>query len=1024
MAFVYAAHDLRYNRPVAIKVLKPAIAESVGADRFLREIEIEGRLQHPHVLPLLDSGVADGLLFYVMPHVEGESLRQRMRRELQLPVDEVLRIAGEVADALDYAHAQGVVHRDIKPENILLAGDHAFLADFGIARAAQAAGGEWRSPTGTAVWRTETGMAVGTLGYMSPEQATAAPQLDGRSDQYSLACVVYEMLAGNGETPFAGASLQVVVAKMISLPAPSIRVVRETVPGLMDAALQRALAKAPADRFRACAEFVAALGRRPSLVDRVRDVARTRAAAGLLLAGMGLAAVLLIMNGGGQGTAGLRADTTQYAIFPFAYEAGAEAQPGETQRLHDAFMRWDGLTVVDRLRLGEALGQGGAPRTQDRAAEVARNLGAGRYVRVSVSPLGAESLRVSAALYDVSARGPPLADLALRLPSHLTTADSTFRSLADQLLFRGHPPEGTPGATTTRSLPAAQAFGDGMDALSTWDLIRADSAFSAAARFDPQYTHAHLWMALVRFWDGAAPTRWHFAAEQAALGTERLSLMDRLMANAVVAQVRGDKAQACDLWRQATQREPNRYVGWIGWAQCQLRDSAVVPDPRSPSRWSFRSSYHRLLVAYERAFELHPAILGAYQAPATSGSLEALLFTRGNAWRVGKALPPDTTDFRADPSWEGDTLAFVPYPLHALTSQQYTTSPAALDEAVRQQRIRFRRFAQIWTAAFPANAGALEALATSLAMLGDAAAIDTLRRAVHAAQDPVERLRLTGVEVWLNVAFGLPSDQRRLQRARTLADSLLRRHPPGGSADPGLLAGLAALTGKADLAADYLRQPTVGETMHVPPPLRPTAQVLLIYAAFGGPADSLDTLERDLLAALPRLTEGPDREAAVNGWLVRAATLAFPRHRFASLRDLAGRDNPLLEFEVPWADHDTASASRQLHEREKSRPSPEHMTLDGLCQEAEVLAALGDPRGAVQRLGPTLAVLPRKAPRELANPVRAASLMRALALRARLHAQLGDHAGGARWAAAVVTLWSDADAFLQPTVRELRRLAN
>jgi tetratricopeptide (TPR) repeat protein len=812
------------------------------------------------------------------------------------------------------------------------------------------------------------------------------------------------------------------VAKMVSLPAPSIRVVRETVPGLMDAALQRALAKAPADRFRACGEFAAALGRRPTLGDRVRDLARTRAAAGLLLVGVGLVAVLLMVNGGGRGTAGLRADTTQLVIFPFAYEAGAEAQPGETQRLHDAFMRWDGLTVVDRLRLDEALGQGGAPRTQDRAAEVARNLGAGRYVRVSVSPLGAESLRVSAALYDVSARDP-LADLARRLPSHLTTADPGFRSLADQLLFRGAPPEGTPGATTTRSLPAAQAFGDGMDALSTWDVIRADSAFGAAARFDPQYTQAHLWMALVRFLDGAATTRWHFAAEQAALGAERLSPLERLMAAAVVAQVRGDKAQACEHWRQATQREPNRYVGWIGWAQCQLRDSAVVPDPRSPSGWSFRSSYHRLLVAYERAFELHPAIFGAYQAQA-SGSLEALLFTRGNAWRVGKALPPDTTSFRADPSWEGDTVAFVPYPSQALTSQQYTTSPAALDEAVRQQRIRFRRFAQIWTAAFPTNAGALEALATSLAMLGDAAAIDTLRRAVRAAQDPGERLRLTGVEVWMNVAFGLPSDQSRLQRARALADSLLRRHPPGGSADPGLLAGLAALTGKADLAADYLRQPTVGEAMHVPPPLRPAAQVLLIYAAFGGPVDSLEALERDFLASLPRVTERPDREAAVDRWLVRAATLAFPRHEFASLRDLADRDNPLLAFEIPWADHDTASASRQLHEREKSRVAPEHMTLDGLCQEAEVLAALGDPRGAVQRLAPTLAVLPRKAPRELANAVRAASLMRALALRAGLQAQLGDHAGAARWAAAVVTLWSDADAFLQPTVRELRRLAD
>src|SRR5512143_320529 len=187
MATVYLAEHLRHHRQVAIKVLKPELAASLGADRFLREIETAAQLTHPHILPLLDSGAAAGTLFYVMPFVEGESLRDRLTRERQLPLEDALQIAREVADALGYAHGHGVIHRDIKPENILLESSHAVVADFGIARAVDQAGGEKL---------TETGIALGTPAYMSPEQATGSRDLDGRSDLYSLGCVLYGMLAG------------------------------------------------------------------------------------------------------------------------------------------------------------------------------------------------------------------------------------------------------------------------------------------------------------------------------------------------------------------------------------------------------------------------------------------------------------------------------------------------------------------------------------------------------------------------------------------------------------------------------------------------------------------------------------------------------------------------------------------------------------------------------------------------------------------------------------------------------------
>jgi len=247
MATVFLAQDLKHKRPVALKVLLPELAASLGAERFHREIEIAARLQHPHILTVLDSGEAAGQLWFTMPFVEGQSLRDRLHREHQLPVEDALRITREAASALDYAHRQGIVHRDIKPENILLTKDgDVLVADFGIARAL--GGGDEQL--------TRTGMSVGTPAYMSPEQASGG-QVDARSDLYSLACVLYEMLAG--EPPYTGPTAQTIVAKRFSDPVPSVRRVRPSVPEAADQAIQRALALVPADRFTTGFEFAHAL---------------------------------------------------------------------------------------------------------------------------------------------------------------------------------------------------------------------------------------------------------------------------------------------------------------------------------------------------------------------------------------------------------------------------------------------------------------------------------------------------------------------------------------------------------------------------------------------------------------------------------------------------------------------------------------------------------------------------------------------------------------------------------------------
>src|SRR5262245_7620171 len=247
MAIVYLAQDLRHERPVALKILHPELAATLGPERFLREIKLAARLQHPHILTVLDSGETGGRLWFTMPFVEGESLRDRLRRERQRPVAAAIRIAVEAARGLDYAHQHGVAHRDVKPENILLTRDGSTLvADFGIARALGGDDG-----------LTQTGMAVGTPAYMSPEQAAGDRTVDGRTDQFSLASVLYEMLAG--EAPWTGPTAQAIAAKRLTEPAASVRAVRPNVPAPVDEAIRQALAPVAADRFPSLEQFAQAL---------------------------------------------------------------------------------------------------------------------------------------------------------------------------------------------------------------------------------------------------------------------------------------------------------------------------------------------------------------------------------------------------------------------------------------------------------------------------------------------------------------------------------------------------------------------------------------------------------------------------------------------------------------------------------------------------------------------------------------------------------------------------------------------
>jgi serine/threonine-protein kinase len=499
MAIVYLAEDVKHHRRVAIKVLRPELAQALGAERFLREIEIAARLTHPHILALHDSGEADGLLYYVMPYVEGESLRDRLSREHQLPVDEALRIATQVASALGYAHSRDVVHRDIKPENILLAGEEVLVADFGIARLISAAGAEQL---------TSTGFPPGTPLYMSPEQGAGEKHLDGRSDLYSLGCVLYEMLAGS--PPFTGPTAQAIQARRTTDPVPPLRTVRETVPVPVEQAIFKALAKVPADRFTTAAQFSEALetGTAPQAAASV--VAQSRPRKWLPIAALGSLVALAtalwvgVLRDRIFRPATDAAVSIKVAVLPFANLTGDPAQEyfsdGLTEEMITELGRLHppGLAVIARTSAMQY------KRTDKPAAQIGRELGV-QYILEGSTQREKNHVRISARLIRVRDQTQLWADsydreLTEILSVQSAVAEAVARSLSLALL----PGEQTHLAAARRVDPEAfEAYLRGIsysDRLTKPDLETALHYFAMALQKDSTYALAYVGIAAA--WGG------------------------------------------------------------------------------------------------------------------------------------------------------------------------------------------------------------------------------------------------------------------------------------------------------------------------------------------------------------------------------------------------------------------------------------------------------------------------------------------------------------------------------------------
>ncbi len=497
MANVYLAQDTRQRRLVALKVLRPELSHALVKDRFEREIAITANLTHPHILPLHDSGEADGLLFYVMPYVEGETLRARLDRERQLPLRDAVCIARAVASALEYAHGRGVVHRDIKPENILIVDGQPIVADFGIARAVQASDEERI---------TVTGISMGTPAYMSPEQASGDHAIDARTDVYSLGCVLYEMLAG--EPPFTGSTAQAIIVKRLSEAAPDVRRARESVPAVLANIVRRALASIPADRFQTAGEFERALDAAEMECSVTTDrrtgaswVARAleRRPVRIAISAAAVAAVLTVGwlriggAGGMRGRAGANSGIHTLAVLPLANLTGGMGQDFFADGMTDALIT--GLAQIGSLNVISRTSVMQYRMMKKTLPQIAHELHADAVLEGTVARAG-DKVRITAKLIRASDDGALWAhsyerDIGDALGLQTDIAQSVAEEIGAKLVRR----DGGVPATRSVKPEAQEAYLKGSYFAGQWRLPEAIASFQQAVAIDPNHAAAYAGLA-------------------------------------------------------------------------------------------------------------------------------------------------------------------------------------------------------------------------------------------------------------------------------------------------------------------------------------------------------------------------------------------------------------------------------------------------------------------------------------------------------------------------------------------------
>ncbi len=1039
MAVVYLARDVRHSRQVAIKVMRPEIALSLGTERFLREIRIAAGLHHPNILALFDSGQADGLLYFVMPYVSGETLRARLDREQQLRIEDALVISRQVAAALDHAHELGVVHRDIKPENILLTGNRVCVADFGLARALTTAGGERL---------TDSGIAMGTPAYMSPEQASADREVGAASDIYSLGCVVYEMFAGI--PPFSGPNVQTIAMRHMTDTASPLRRLRPSTPESVEAAVAKALEKAPADRFATAGQLVAAM-EAPAPIAVVATATPTTAPVTAFTAhrqflrrvarwvtGIGAAIVVLLWLWLAQQRhergASLPLDPSRYVVLPFQADSNTSGALSGDQvgaRLRDAFARWRGLKLVGELSMNEAMRGAGESLSQPVALRIARALGAGRLVWGRSETRG-DSALIDATLYDAG-DGRVVRERRIMLSRNLRDVDARLSSLATSLLSETDEADAaTSPAIGTTSLGAARAFDRGRLAIRAWDLSAAETYFRAAMDSDATYAQASLWLAQVLEWSEQAPVLERRSAAQRAFALRRrLSPHDSSVAEGLLALAESRFPSACRVFDRLVAGDSTDVAALLGSGDCRSGDSLVVPDARSPSRWAFRASAEAAARAYRRALLLVPSASRAFALKRLTAVLPTYVTTIRRGFGVARR---DTVIFAAFPSLDHDTIAFVPY-LSGDNSAMLRRLDPTFSTALQHDRVILRDVAASWVRAFPNSADAHESLASALETAGElttgraggTSALEALHRArALATEEDDQRLRLAVADIRLRLKIGA------FDNAARLADSLLARATLAPRTSYGYTAVLAALRGRTHLAARLLRglgaatQLTTvqGKVVSSHTQLGGEAQTLLVYSSMGEPLDSIRVIAKRVEHLLG-ITYGPGEASRVRyGVLTRPLSLAVPFLGPRSVLNERASGDYLIRMQQLLARGRLADLRQEFRALDFSRTGmlPNDVSPEAIFEESWILLAMGDTAGAAARLDASLDALPAMSSRILDAVFEGAALPQMMVLRADIaHAQQ-DGAAARRWAAAVLSLWRGADAELTPLLGRMQAL--
>ena len=650
MGTVFLAEDLKHHRQVAIKVLHADLSAALGAERFLREIELAARLHHSHVLPLYDSGAADGLLYYVMPFAEGGSLRQRLARDKQLSVPDALCLAREVADALDHVHLHGVVHRDIKPENILIQGGHAMVADFGIARALEAAGGERL---------TATGLAIGTPAYMSPEQASGGGDLDARSDLYSLGCLLYEMLAG--QPPFVAPTAQGMAHQHLNVAPRPVRELRPTVPQHVERAIGRALEKVPADRFASVAELAAALApREPTAEAETVTIGaaideqpgprpqprRRRVLVAVAVAALAIIAIWRLVPPGPEPSA-LPSHPARRAIAVLPFENLSEVGPHAyfAGGLHDELLTQ--LTKVASLRVISRTSVMPYRETSKNLRQIAGELGVGSVVEGSVQVVDGR-LRVNVQLIDAATdehlwaeRYDRTLDDAFAIQSEI--AQRVAAEVGSALTSAEH---GRLTSVPTRIAEAYRLYLQGREYFKRPGYLRpdreaAEQLFVRALALDPGFALAHAALSQVHgqmHWMRYDPSAARAASmEKEAEAALRLSpgLPEGHFALGRVHFVRGDSRRALAEYSIAVEGLPNDADLW----------SAIRASHRRLGNWP------DALAATEKCLELDPRNANAIRNSAPNDVMLRRYPEAIRTYERALSLAPDLHAAAVDRAW-------------------------------------------------------------------------------------------------------------------------------------------------------------------------------------------------------------------------------------------------------------------------------------------------------------------------------------------------------------------------------------